>query len=172
MYVCGKKCYNVHNKVLKGRIKVTAKKKLKTASTHWKTDGSEEWLVVWLANEPNCNQWMELKDTSMNTMSDPDAGIMKDGICKKIAHQMNTDIGISKSGEATKSKLYDLISRFKPAADNARNTGEGIRARDAEESFKEVMLGQFRYYHDLVDVFGSCHSINAAVAPTELSVVD
>jgi len=172
MYVCGKKCYNVYNKVLKGRIKDAAKKKLKAASTHWKTDGSEEWIVAWLANEPNCNQWMGSKDTSMNTMSDPDGGLTKDGICKKISQQMNTAIGISRSGDSIKSKLYDLIGRFKSAADNARNTGEGIRSTEGEESFKEFMLSRFRYYYDLVDVLGSRHSINAAYTNDELLASD
>ena len=103
---------------------------------------------------------MGVEDTSNNTMSDYNAGITKDGICKKIAHKMNKEINILRSVESIKSKVYDLIGRFKTAADEARNTGEGIRASEGEEGFREFMLGRFQYYYDLVDVLGSRHSIN------------
>ena len=94
-------------------------------------------------------------------MLDPDAGITKDGICKKIAYKMNKEITITRSVESIKSKVYDLIGRFKTAADEACNTGEGIRAFSGEECFREFMLGRFQYYYDLVDVLGSPHSINS-----------
>ena len=111
---------------------------------------------------------MGAEDTSSNTMSDANAGITKDDICKKIAHKMNTEINIQRSVESIKSKVYDLIGRFKQAADSARNTGEGIKSTEGEESFREFMLGQFRYYYDLLDVLGSRHSINPLYHTDEL----
>ena len=56
MFVCGKRCYNVYKKVMIGRSTDAAKKKSKSASMHWKTDGSEQWLVQWLSDEVNCSQ--------------------------------------------------------------------------------------------------------------------
>ena len=75
-----------------------------------------------------------------NTMSDADAGLSKTALCKKISKKLMDDLGIDRSAESIKSKLYDLIARYKTAADNARNTGEGIREDEGEENFKEFML--------------------------------
>ena len=109
---------------------------------------------------------MGAEDTSSTTMLDANAGITKDGICKKIAHKMNKEINIQRSVESIKSKVYDLIGRFKQAADS------GIKSNEGEESFREFMLGRFRYYFDLLDVLGSCHSIYPVYNTNELKQVN
>ena len=72
---------------------------------------------------------------------------------------MKEELGVERGADAIKSKIYDLIAKFKIASDRCTNTGEGILAKVGEESFREFMIGIFKWYYDLLLVLGSRPSI-------------
>ena len=167
IFVCGKQCYKNYNKTLEQKKTVAQKK----TTAHWKTDRSVEYLVWWLSDGRNYSSWMGSEDLSNNTKSDTATGLKKTAICIKISTKMRNDIEIEWSGESIKRTLYDLFAQYKAAADNALNTGEGIRQDQGEESFHEHMILPFVYYCDLEPVLASCHFINPAYT-TDTVVLD
>ena len=164
IFVCGKQCYNNYNKAMQNKVK----KDKPTATTYWSKDRSEEFLVRWLSDEMNCNKYFGAKDTSNKDKSfGKEDGLTRTGICNQIAAKMKEELDIERGADAIKSKIYDLIAKFKIASDRCANTGEGILATDGETSFREFMLQIFQWYYDLLPVLGNRPSIRPFITTDE-----
>ena len=113
----------------------------------------EQFLVEYLSAEVNASKYFGTKDTA-----EKDDNFGKDNesskltICKVILDLMQKETNVNRLAKAIQAKIRHLVSQFKVALDESRNTGHSIRTEGGEMSYQDYMIGRFKWYFVLEPV--------------------
>lgn len=164
MYVvCGKRCYQKKKKeVYSLRPSIVSTQTNQTTTKFWDNDAETSSLSIlleWITDERNADKYFGAQDTSSKSGFSIDDGITKAGLCKQISEIIKTTNGVYRSPDSIRSKIDDLVGKFKQTHDWIFATGQGVRETEGEENFKEIVLGKFRFYYDLEPILSQRPSI-------------
>ena len=152
-FVCGKRCYQ---KVKKDMFNPNKNNNVpKDNPKFWDNDGdpsSLEVLLDWITDEKNSDKYFGAEDTSSKNGFSVEDGVSKLGLCKQISELILLKNGNNRSPDSVRSKIDDLMSRFKVTHDWIFATGQGVRETEGEENFKQIVIDKFKYYYDLEPV--------------------
>jgi hypothetical protein len=153
--------------------------KLKRADSglkFWDNDGkpdgpsSMDILLDWITNELNSDKYFGAKDTSNRSGEySIEDGETKLGLCKKISEQIQSSVGVERSADSVRSKIDDLVAKFKITNDWINNTGQGVLETEGEATFREIVESKFKYYYHLEPVLLQRPSIRPAYTTDDFS---
>jgi len=175
--VCGKQCYSRMKRDLFDSA--GGGNKLKRADSglkFWDNDGkpdgpsSMDILLDWITNELNSDKYFGAKDTSNRSGEySIEDGETKLGLCKKISEQIQSSVGVERSADSVRSKIDDLVAKFKITNDWINNTGQGVLETEGEATFREIVESKFKYYYHLEPVLLQRPSIRPAYTTDDFS---
>ena len=163
--VCGKRCYQKAKKDLFTVAALTKKNRVTENPKFWDNDGdpsSQEILLDWITDEQNADKYFGAEESSSKNGFAIEDGISKLGLCKQISELILETNGNDRSADSVRSKIDDLVSRFKATSDWVFATGQGVRETEGEENFKQIVRDKFKYYYELEPILSQRPSIRPA----------
>jgi hypothetical protein len=128
----------------------------------WDNDGEPSSLNIllnWITEETNADRYFGAEETRSKTGFSTDDGVTKNALCKLISERIHQENGVERSPASVRSKIDDLVARFKSTNDWIFATGQGVRETEGESNFRDIVISKFRFYYDLEPILSQRPSI-------------